>query len=83
MKLTNCKNCGAVLTGNKCEYCGTQYFDFCEVKPNKPVYIQVDKDAWIKAYAEVISCDYDPTLWFAPIYSVRFSGRRISKEDVG
>lgn len=24
-KLTNCKNCGAVLHGNKCEYCGTEY----------------------------------------------------------
>ena len=23
--LTNCKNCGAVLTSNKCEYCGTIY----------------------------------------------------------
>lgn len=24
-KLTNCKNCGAVLTSYKCEYCGTEY----------------------------------------------------------
>lgn len=23
--LTNCKNCGAPLTGTKCEYCGTDY----------------------------------------------------------
>lgn len=23
--LTNCKNCGAVLHGHKCEYCGTEY----------------------------------------------------------
>lgn len=23
--LTNCKNCGAVLHSNKCEYCGTEY----------------------------------------------------------
>ena len=22
---TNCKNCGAVLTSYKCEYCGTEY----------------------------------------------------------
>jgi len=21
----NCVNCGAILTGNKCEYCGTKY----------------------------------------------------------
>lgn len=23
--MTNCKNCGAPLTGTKCEYCGTEY----------------------------------------------------------
>ena len=23
---TNCKNCGAVLNGEKCEYCGTNYY---------------------------------------------------------
>lgn len=22
---TNCRNCGAVLHSNKCEYCGTEY----------------------------------------------------------
>lgn len=25
--LTNCKNCGAVLKGSVCEYCGTVYND--------------------------------------------------------
>jgi predicted RNA-binding protein with PUA domain len=25
--MTNCKNCGAPLHGNKCEYCGTEYSD--------------------------------------------------------
>ena len=24
-KITNCKNCGAPLHGNICEYCGTEY----------------------------------------------------------
>ena len=24
-KITNCKNCGAVLHGNKCEFCDTKY----------------------------------------------------------
>lgn len=23
--MTNCINCGAILHGNKCEYCGTEY----------------------------------------------------------
>lgn len=24
-EMTNCKNCGAPLTGCECEYCGTKY----------------------------------------------------------
>lgn len=24
-KLTNCKNCGAILHSNRCEFCGTEY----------------------------------------------------------
>lgn len=27
--MTNCKNCGAPLTGGKCEYCGTEYDTIC------------------------------------------------------
>lgn len=23
--MTNCVNCGAILHGDKCEYCGTEY----------------------------------------------------------
>lgn len=26
--MTNCKNCGAPLKKNKCEYCGTEYSMF-------------------------------------------------------
>ena len=30
LKLNNCSNCGAYITNNKCEYCGTSF----EVKDN-------------------------------------------------
>lgn len=42
MDRTNCPNCGAVITGDKCEYCGT-VFDFnnkissLEVELNKAI----------------------------------------------
>ena len=26
-KMTNCPNCGAVITGTVCEYCGTRFED--------------------------------------------------------
>lgn len=32
--MTNCRNCGAVLTGHICEYCGTTY----PVETNGTVY---------------------------------------------
>jgi hypothetical protein len=35
---TNCKNCGAVLTGSKCEYCRTEY-------GGKPKLTQAQYDA--------------------------------------
>ena len=31
MRLTNCKNCGAPLVDNKCEYCGSEYEYISEI----------------------------------------------------
>lgn len=40
--MTNCVNCGAILRGNVCEYCGTKYRDFKEKsKADEPEF-----DAW-------------------------------------
>ena len=33
---TNCKNCGAPLHGNRCEYCGTEY------SVSQDVYVELD-----------------------------------------
>lgn len=35
--MTNCPNCGAVITNEKCEYCGTY---FGNTFNNKKIYIQ-------------------------------------------
>lgn len=35
--MTNCKNCGAILTGNLCEYCGTRYDIIFDEKINVEV----------------------------------------------
>lgn len=33
--MTNCPNCGAVITGSKCEYCGTVFDEsvYVQTKP--------------------------------------------------
>ena len=43
--MKNCPNCGAVMRPehNKCEYCGTSYFDLTSINfdENKPIYMRV------------------------------------------
>ena len=36
-----CPNCGAPITGEKCEYCGTVIYDFSVIDINKPSYIKM------------------------------------------
>ena len=40
-KRLNCPNCGAPITGIKCEYCGTQFIDFATIDMDRPFYIRV------------------------------------------
>lgn len=39
-KLKNCINCGAPLTGSRCDYCGTEYSE------NDSLHIELDQDAY-------------------------------------
>lgn len=32
--MTNCPNCGAVITGPQCEYCGTRFPNYISPKKN-------------------------------------------------
>lgn len=36
MQQTNCHNCGAVITGPECEYCGTRFPCMAELMPKIP-----------------------------------------------
>ena len=40
-EVLNCPNCGAPITGEKCEYCGTVIYDFSVIDMNKPSYIKM------------------------------------------
>ena len=41
MKELNCPNCGAPITGFKCEYCGTQFFDFANMELYKWGHLRI------------------------------------------
>ncbi len=40
-KQLNCPNCGAPITGDRCEYCGTQFIDCTTVKSGEPFYLKI------------------------------------------
>lgn len=38
---TNCPNCGSPIVSDKCEYCGTTFYDFASLEIGKPAYIKI------------------------------------------
>ena len=40
----NCPNCGAGITGESCEFCGTVIYDFAAIQLGKPSYVKFMKD---------------------------------------
>lgn len=58
-KKLNCPNCGAPITGIKCEYCGTQFFDFTNMELNKAGYLDIkvnDTVHHFKAIPYIVEC---------------------------
>ena len=52
-EILNCPNCGAPITGETCEYCGTVIYDFSVIDDTKPSYIKMKLNGQIimfKAY---------------------------------
>lgn len=39
--VSNCPNCGAILTGNKCDFCGTEIYDFTSIGDEHPAFIKL------------------------------------------
>lgn len=72
----NCPNCGAPITGEKCEYCGTVFYDWAVIDSEKDFYIKMRLDNNLFIYkARMTSCDievdYGDTHFYAnnnPIY---------------
>lgn len=42
MKVTNCPNCGAILSDNHCNYCDTTIFDFTAFDLEHPTYTKIN-----------------------------------------
>lgn len=44
MSRFNCPNCGAPISGDRCEYCGTQFIDCTNLRPDKAFYLKYSPD---------------------------------------
>lgn len=54
MSKFNCPNCGAPITGDRCEYCGTQFIDCTTLRPDKAFYLKYSPDGKNTIVARVI-----------------------------
>lgn len=44
MTMTNCPNCGAPITQDRCPYCGTVFMDFAALQVGSPCYVKIKVD---------------------------------------
>lgn len=74
----NCPNCGAVINGSKCEYCGTTFFDFAELQIGKPAFMTIKipgigtDDSVVIAKALPVSIDISHRPDECPTLSIEF-----------
>lgn len=43
-EVMNCPNCSAPISGDRCDYCGTQFIDCTTIRPDKPFYLKISPD---------------------------------------
>lgn len=59
-KKLNCPNCGAPISGVKCNYCGTQFFDLADMELDKAGYLSIKINGTVhhfKAVPYIIECE--------------------------
>ena len=64
---THCPNCGAIVKGITCEYCGTQFIDIADLKMGEKAYLRLNYNGAIYTF-KVIPFDATITCDTSPIY---------------
>lgn len=64
-EVLNCPNCSAPISGDRCDYCGTQFIDCTTIRPDKPFYLKISPDGKStiisKVYLESMAHDFEPS----------------------
>ena len=71
---THCPNCGAIVKGITCEYCGTQFIDIADLKMGEKAYLRLNYNGAVYTF-KVIPNSADITYDTSPV-SVEYSNRR-------
>lgn len=59
--MTNCPNCGAPITAEKCAYCGTVILDFAAIQVGAPSYVKFKLgDTYICTRLVVTALEVEP-----------------------
>lgn len=67
----NCPNCGAVITSEKCAYCGTLFYDFSVIDIDKPCYLKIKyQNAIIMMQAKVTHSELNMTTNITTAYDI-------------
>ena len=64
---THCPNCGAIVKGITCEYCGTQFIDIADLKMGEKAYLRLNYNGSIYTF-KVIPTEATVTCDISPIY---------------
>jgi len=51
----NCPNCGAPITGERCEYCGSVFYDWACIDADKPFFIKYKQGNMVKMSKAVLT----------------------------
>lgn len=54
MKRYNCPNCGAGITGESCQYCGTVIYDFAAIQLGKPSFVKLAHNGGIYMFRMIV-----------------------------
>lgn len=78
----NCPNCGAAISGDKCRYCGTVFYDFASIDLDRPQYVKIRFNGKVVACrVRIISCDIHCSLEEIP--TINLEMHVLSSNDDG
>ena len=53
-KRYNCPNCGAGITGERCEFCGTVIYDFAALEIGAPSFVKIMHNGTIHMFRMIV-----------------------------